>query len=451
MAGLAALSCYCCLLNALLGLGVFDVRERFTSLGRPLATLLVTVVAGVTFMAARQILALAGVPEKEATQIVGPGTTRESLLGKAKSSVPITKYDIPELPGLVQIAFGQSWWRITVAFASLLLCVIYLVQVCVSLAYHFARYLSSSPSDPKSWCEWALLGFVLAVAICNCFSIRQIQLVHVIAALLRFVFIGLLIVLPLIGYEPDISEIQNSKSEDPPCQLLALPMLLITFQYHVTLPQVLNTFSPGAAMKQQGWVVGSAWVLALLIGWAVDISSNILGVYCATYTWSEELWLVPRVCQVLIAVQLLSCAHIHFRVLGGILVGKVYDPNLEYARDTHPNGVRFIYLALPPLLCSFIPFNDFMNLGILGKTEGVDSAAVVALALVFLLIPYCYLKQRGAHVGWLERAGVYVQYLVLLASTLVVVISLAGNFALLFSLTSAGVLLLLLLFECISR
>ena len=63
--GVAPLSSYCTLLNALLGLGVFDMPERFHALGKPLAALVVTVVAAVTFAAARQILALAKVPERE--------------------------------------------------------------------------------------------------------------------------------------------------------------------------------------------------------------------------------------------------------------------------------------------------------------------------------------------------------------------------------------------------
>ena len=445
MAGLATLSCYCCLLNALLGLGVFNVRERFVSLGQPLATLLVTVVAGVTFAAARQILALAGVPEKEAAQLDGPRETRESLLGKTKSSVSMVRYDIPELPGLVQIAFGQSWWRTSVAFASLLLCVIYLVQVCISLAYHFAYYLSLASRESENWFWWTLLGFVLVLMIGNCFSIKQIQLGHVIAALLRFVFIGLLITLHPTNYT-DADSSSNSL-----CSLLALPILLIAFQYQVTLPQVVNIFSPGAAVNLQGWVVGSAWALSMLIGWAVGIKSNLLAVYCDQQFWSEHLW-VPRVCQVLISVHLLSCAHIHFRVLGGILIGKVYDPNLEYARDTHSYGVRFIYLALPPLLCSFIPFDYLMNLNILRNSEeGVDSAAVVTLVLVFLVLPYCYLKQRGQRIGWLERVGIYVQYLLLLTGLLIAVVNQKTHFAILLSLSSAGVMLLLLLFEFISR
>lgn len=439
MGGIATLGCYCCLLNALLGLGVFDVPERFSTLEKPVATLLVTVVAAVTFAAAWQVLTLAKVPKQEAARV---SDSEEALLGKARLSTPLAKHDIPELPGLVNIGLGQSRWAIQVAFVSLLLCVIYLMQVSISLSYHFARYLSVKSSNPDSWSFEALLGFILVAVVTNLFSIKQLQWVHITAALLRFVFIGLLITFNPSKHPPP------APSSSYPC--LALPIFLITFQYHLPLPQILNAFSPGASVKLQVWVVGTAWILAMLLGWMVPVDFNLLEIYCDPSYWDKGAW-QPLVFQVLIAVQMLSCVHIHLRVLGGILIGKIYDPNLEYARDTHPHGVRLIYLMLPLVLCSFPLFHDLVGLSLLKGVKGVDSAAVGTLALVFLLVPYCYLKKRGGKATWMERIVVYSQYCILLASVVISVWSEPSHFALLFLVAAAGVMLLLLVFEFLFR
>ena len=435
---IATLGCYCCLLNALLGLGVFDVPERFSTLEKPVAALLMTVVAAVTFAAAWQILTLTKVPEKEAAR----KSASEVLLGTARLSTPSMRHDIPELYGLVNIGLGQSRWAIQVAFVSLLLCVIYLVQVSISLSYHFARYLSAQPSNPNSWSWEALLGFIVVAVLANLFSIKQLQWGHITAALLRFVFIGL-----LITFRPS----DHPTSVSPPsCPYLSLPILLIIFQYHVPLPQILNSFSPGASVRLQVWVVGSAWVLAMLLGWMLPVDFNILETYCDSKYWDERAW-QPLVFRGLIAVQLLSCVHIHLRVLGGILIRKIYDPNLQYARDTHPHGVRFIYLMLPLVLCSFPLLDDLVQMNILKEVKGVDSAAVGTLALVFLLVPYCYLKKRGEKATWVERTVVYAQYFVLLVSVVISVESQPIHFAVLFLVAAAGVMLLLLLFEFLFR
>jgi hypothetical protein len=92
-----------------------------------------------------------------------------------------------------------------------------------------------------------------------------------------------------------------------------------------------------------------------------------------------------------------------------------------------------------------------VGLSLLEGVKGVDSAAVGTLALVFLLVPYCYLKKRGGKATWMERIVVYSQYCILLASVVISVWSEPSHFAVLFLVAAAGVMLLLLVFEFLFR
>lgn len=437
MAGFANLSCYCCLLNALFGLGVFDVPARFRDIGKPYAAVVLSIVAIVSYFAAKQIIELAGVSEK---QRPNSSEFREKLLG---DDANFTRFQVPELPNLVQNVMGQTQSAKVMSFACLLLCVVYLVEIVVALAYNFTQYLSNDSQN-----DWKVTVIFTVISVgFNLVSIEKMQIVHILGAVSRVILVVLVLLIPV----PPHHQLDSLSTVLNP--YLILPLLLITFQYHVVIPQILTTFSPQSPVCHQSAVITSAWVFSLLLGWFIPLglSHDLLGAYCDGNSWRNAHPWVPIMAKGLIGGLVLTCVHVHLRVLGGIIIAKVYDPNLGYARDTHPYGVPLIYIILPVLLCLFPWVDAHFQLNLLQSASGGDSAAVVALVITLLLIPYSYLKDKRGNASWVDTVIVYFEYLLLIVSVGLSLLVHPGHFAIIFLVVTSGVVLLLLLFEFLTR